>query len=139
MAEEKPREEWLYLGQRQPSLTSKPIHVFRDASGQDMIFQKAPKGAIPGCWYSVQVSRTAEGVSFFPTTARFLRQHQDIEERQRMFADHSATVTAARARNIAADNQLDDMTLEQIRQRMRMLPTPQRRALLAVVLERLGV
>jgi hypothetical protein len=56
-----------------------------------------------------------------------------------MFADHSATVTAARARNIAADNQLDDMTLEQIRQRMRMLPTPQRRALLAVVLERLGV
>jgi hypothetical protein len=140
MSDEPIREEWLYLGQRSPDL-KKLYHCWRSADGKTRMWDKAPKPTpIPGAVYEVHFTGDGEHCSLFMSGSkapRFLRQHPNEEERQAIHVDHCATVNAHRAIREARESPIDGMTITQLRGRLRRLPSPQRRALLAVILEKL--
>jgi hypothetical protein len=135
MAERKV-EEWLYMGQR--NLSDKLVHFWRDAEGQQYGYSKGPKpSAIAGCWYGVTVEREGTNTSMVLTSPDFKRQHADIEERKQIWADHIAATTSHRAKAVAKDTPLDDMTIRDIHKKLYMMPSPQKRAFVAAVLERI--
>lgn len=111
-----------------------------EANGEKMVFGKL-KAPIVGALYSVSVKRTNAG-EFVDVlkTPRFAKQIPDENKRREVVAASRVNETTAESWRMAKKENaeaIDDMTIAQLRQRMRKYPTQHRRAMLALVLDRL--
>lgn len=130
---------WVYLGIRFED--GRKTYAWETDEGREVQFEVEPKRGIPGCVYEVSSIRTPQGLSIITNSHQFKERLSDDSRRSQLMALHRCHETAAAAWALAQKgslDDLDDLTLAEVRRKLWKLPIAHRRALLAVVLTRLG-
>lgn len=130
--------ELTYIGRREATGgTVYHAYIAGDRPDDVALFKKAVTGTSVGATYRVKMQRSDEGALVVHGQGTYLRTNKDDPRFAGWLTEHSAVVTAeAAAKRERGDKvTLGDLTLSQVRDRYRRLPTPLRRALLANVLD----
>lgn len=131
---------WLYLGLHFNTETGAKFYCWEDMEGQEHVFDAEPKHAIPGCRYELTTLGEGANLSIILGSHKFKDRLPDDPRRASIMADHRTQEAVAGAWKVAKEGiaaDLDIMTLGEVRAKLQRLPTPHRRALLAVVLTRI--
>lgn len=144
VAEPSPFNEiWTYVGRRLGT-DDKLYHAYRDANGRELNYDKRIAGSVIGGNYHVCVTRkeTDGKAQTLVTRDRYeyIGPSADPKLAQWVAEDVAATTTkdALAREKKDATAQLMNCTLEEIKRTARRMPTPQRRALIAAVIEALS-
>lgn len=136
--EDAPRERWTYVGRRFDREDGIGF-VYIDATGRELRYARQLTGSVIGGHYILPVVRDGESVTVFRNSWNF-DGHLDAEDMQVALwkaADLAATTEQAmHAQEKKASKQdINKMTIGALRKQLSRLPRPQRRALLATVLD----
>lgn len=131
-------EVWTYLGMRHDGAGGVRFH-WRDQEDKIRIFETV-KGLWPASRYTLRVTHLPDdGVSVVPEP-KYVGVIEDQTTRSLLMAEHrthETTLAAWRLAKKEGPGMIDSLTIAQVRARLQKLPVTQRRALLAVVLDRL--
>lgn len=131
-------EVWTYLGVRLER-DGRLEHHWQDDAGDVKIFDKL-KAFSPGSRYRVRVYAKPDGGVSVGLEPRFVEQLPDEAKRRAIVAEHRANEVAAEAWRAAkkeTTEAIDRMTVAELRAKLRRLPATRKRALLAIVIDRL--
>jgi hypothetical protein len=130
-------EIWTYQGARYVASERKLYHQYLDQKGKERWYAKSVGGNTVGYQYELPVTRNGESVSVVLNRAHYRGCHPNPDEVRewtvRDAADRALYDTVKLDKG--KKNGLRDMTLEEIHGQIKKLPTPQRRALLATVVD----
>lgn len=128
-------EVWTYLGVRMVGHGDSEHH-WLGADDQPKIFTKL-KGPVVGGRYKLQVTHKGDGHCSVVPDPRYVGQ---APNHAAIVAEHRANETAIEAYRVAkkeTTEAIDNMTIAELRAKMKRLPVTRSRALLAVILDRL--
>ena len=128
---------WTYIGRRLAQ-KGKLAFFYRNAEGKDHGYTKRVAGSTIGGRYEVYVKDDDEQHYVLTNQYRYLGMDEDHVQVKRWVMEDAAEATAHQNRLKDKDdgaNQLAKLTLAEIGRQYRRMPTPQRRALLAVAIQ----
>lgn len=138
MADDDVNGELTYIGRREATDgTVYHAYIAGDRPDEVSLFKKAVTGTNVGATYSIKMQRSDDGALAVHGRGTYLRTDKNDPRFAGWLAEHAAVVTAeaAEKRERGDKATLGDLTLSQVRDNYRRLPTPLRRALLANVLD----